>query len=439
MAIRITERDRTAILSSLGAGVVPRVGLAHVQVGRKAEVTAMLQDLANVEAGGAAVRFVVGRFGSGKTFFMYLMQTVALERKFVVAKADITVDRRLAASGGQARSLFSELMKGVATRGKPDGGALANLVERWVGSVADEVTAQGGASDAVGAEIRKRLKPLEDLVGGYDFANVLAQYYKGFSTDNDALRSAAVRWLRGEYTTKTQARADLGVRSIIDDDSFYDYLKLFARFVRIAGHAGLIVCLDELVVLSHRLSSRTSRNNNYEAILRIINDCLQGNVEGLGFIFAATEDCLTDKRRGLFSYEALATRLADNRFAREGMVDLSGPVLRLAPLTPEDCYVLLFNIRHVQALGDSARYLLPDDGIEAYLKSCRERLGAAYFQTPRETVKDFVGLLNVLAQNSQADYKTLIGNIKTTQVQTLDEAVANPVAEVEDGLTTFKL
>jgi hypothetical protein len=385
------------------------------------------------------VRFVVGRFGSGKTFFVHLIQTVALERKFVVAKADITTDRRVAASGGQARSLFSELMKNVATKGKPDGGALASLVERWVGSVGEEITAAGGSSEAVGAEIRRRLKPLEELVSGYDFAHVLAQYYQGFSAGNDGLRTAAIRWLRGEYTTKTEARSDLGVRSIIDDDSFYDFLKLFAKFVRIAGNSGLLVCLDELVVLSHRLNSRASRNNNYEAILRIINDCLQGNVEGLGFIFAATEECLTDKRRGLFSYEALATRLADNRFAGEGLVDLSGPVLRLAPLTPEDCFVLLHNIRHIQALGDPGRYLLPDSGVEQYLQSCKQRLGSAYFQTPRDTVKDFVGLLNVLAQNPRVDYQTLIGQIKTTQVQTQDDAVAHPAVEADDGLTSFKL
>ena len=389
MVVRITERDRAAILSSLGAGVVPRVGLPHIQVGRKAEVTAMLGDLERVENGSAGVRFIVGRFGSGKTFFVYLMQTVALEKKFVVAKADITTERRLSASGGQARSLFSELMKNVATKGKPDGGALANIVERWVGSIAEELSASGNNADAVTNEIKKRLQPLQDLVCGYDFSHVLGQYYKGFATGNDGLRASAIRWLRGEYTTKTEARSDLGVRSIIDDDSFYDYLKLFAKFVRIAGHAGLIVCLDELVVLSHRLNSRISRNNNYEAILRIINDCLQGSVEGLGFMFAATEECLTDKRRGLFSYEALATRLADNRFAGNGLVDLSGPVLRLAPLTPEDCYVLLHNIRHVQALGDASRYLLPDDGIVSYLGSCQGSNGSGLFPNPTRNRQGF--------------------------------------------------
>ena len=334
--MKINERERTAILSSLAAGVVPRIGLHHVQVGRKPEVAAMLQDLQKVADGSSAVRFIVGRFGAGKSFFLNLVQTVALERKLVVARADITTERRLHASNGQARSLFSELIKNLSTRSRPEGGALASLVERWVGDVAHEVNPTGAADNA--QAVQKRLaelcKPLQDLVSGYDFATVIGQYYRGYLEHNEALQTAAIRWLRAEYTTKTEARQDLGVRSIIDDDSFYDYLKLFAKFVRIAGYAGLLVCLDELVVLSHRLNSKVARNNNYEAVLRILNDCLQGSVEGLGVIFAATDDCMFDKRRGLFSYEALASRLASNRFASGGLVDLSGAVIQLANLSP---------------------------------------------------------------------------------------------------------
>jgi hypothetical protein len=227
------------------------------------------------------------------------------------------------------------------------------------------------------------------------------------------------------------------VRSIIDDSSLYEYLKLFAAFVRIAGYAGLIVCLDELVVLSHRLNNRTARENNYEAILHIVNDCLQGNVEGVGFLFAATDECITDKRRGLFSYEALATRLAANRFAGEGIVDFSGPVLNLANLTPEDCYVLLLNLRRVHAGGDESKYLLTNDGIEVYLQSCQQRMGAAYFQTPRDTVKDFIGLLNVLQQNPSADWRALIGQLKTQAPAPPESEVA--VADHDDDLASFKV
>ncbi|MFA6132802.1 MAG: ATP-binding protein [Phycisphaerae bacterium] len=439
MSVKLTQRERAAILNSLAAGVVPRIGLEHVQVDRKEEVAGLLEDLKRVEADGASVRFVVGRFGTGKSFLLNLIRTVALERKFVVVQADITTQRRLHATGGEARSLYSELMKNLCTRSKPEGSALPNLIERWVSDVAFQVKNGGGDDAAVEAKLQELCKPLQDLVSGYDFVNVIAQYYRGYLQQNEILQSAAVRWLRAEYSTKTEARQDLGVRSIIDDHSIYDYLKLFARFVKIAGYAGLLVCLDELVVLSHRLNNRIARNNNYESILRIVNDCLQGGVQNLSFIFAATDECLTDKRRGLFSYEALATRLAENRFASQDMVDMSGPVMRLKPLTPEDCYVLLNNIRSVHAGGNGAPCVLPEESIEAYLASCQQRMGAAYFQTPRETIKDWVGLLNVVQQNSTADWKQLIGEIKTVAAGSVDPSVAAATKDADDDLTTFKM
>lgn len=412
-AAPIREKDRSAILSALGAGVVPAVGLHHLQVGRKAEVNAILGDLQQAELGGAGVRFVVGQFGAGKSFFLNLVQTVALERKFIVARADITTERRLQGSGGQARSLFAELTKNVATRSRPEGGALGSVVERWISDLAHEIKSRGGSDGEVQECVLDRLKPLKELVAGYDFAQVLATYYRGHAENKPDLQAAAIRWLRGEYTTKTEARNDLGVRSIVDDDSLYDSIKLLAAFFRIAGFKGLLVCLDELVVLSHRLNNRQARDRNYEAVLRIVNDCLQGSVEGILFLFAATDDCLTDRRRGLFSYEALATRLATNRFAADGLVDMSGPVIKLASLTPEDCFVLLHNIRRVHARGQNEDALLPEEAIVAYLDSCNRRMGAAYFQTPRETVKDFVGLLNVLEQNPSADWRQLVGQLTT--------------------------
>jgi hypothetical protein len=437
MAIRILDRERSAILNSLAAGVVPRIGLHHIQVGRKREVAALLEDLNRIERGAAVVRFVVGRFGAGKSFFLNLIQTVALERKYIVVRADITTDRRPHATAGQARALYAALMQNLSTRSRPEGGALGNLIERWIGDVAHSVTTAGGTESDVEKKLTELCMPLQDLVSGYDFAAVLTQYYRGHLQGNDALRSAALRWLRGEYSTKTEARQDLGVRTIIDDHSFYDYLKLFAAFARIAGYAGLLVCLDELVVLSHRLNNRTARENNYEAILHIVNDCLQGNVQGLGFIFAATDDCIFDKRRGLFSYEALATRLASNRFAGDDMIDFAGPVLNLANLTPEDCFVLLQNLRRVHAGGDESKHILPDEAIEAYLQSCQQRMGAAYFQTPRDTVKDFLGLLNVLEQNPSADWRNLIGEIKTVAPGPNQSEMS--VTDPDDDLATFKV
>lgn len=455
MTIRL--RERTAIIQSLSAGVVPAIGLQHIQVGRADEVAALVHDLQLVEQGGAAIRFIVGRFGSGKTFFLNLIRNVALNRKFVVVQADITTDRRLHGSSGQARSLFGELMKNLSTAAKPEGGALQNLVERWVGDIEHDVLSGGGSAEDVAGQISNKAESLQSLVNGYDFAAVLGKYYEGHRTHNDDLQQAAVRWLRAEYSSKTQARQELGVRSIIDDESFYDSLKLLAAFVRLAGYQGLLVSLDELVVLSHRLNNTVSRNNNYEAILRILNDCLQGQTSGLMVLFAGTDDCLEDRRRGLFSYAALAARLAPNRFAQEGRRDLAGPVVKLDSLTPEDCFVLLHNIRNVFASGDTAKHLLPDEAIAEYLKQCHERMGAAYYQTPRDTVKDFTGLLKVLEQNPDTDWRQLLQQfakspvsvpipdavpmVDSAEVET-SEASARPAQKpesAEEDLSKFRL
>jgi hypothetical protein len=408
MGTTIKPRERETIIRALQAGVVPRIGLHHIQVGRKDEVAALLSDIENVEKGGAAVRFIIGRFGTGKTFFLNLVRTVALEKKFVVASADITNERRLHATGGQARALYSELMKNLATRAKPLGGALSSVVERWISTVDHRIRTDGGDDADVEKEIYRQLLPLQDLVSGYDFAAVLNQYLRGYLTHNDPLRESAIRWLRAEYSTKTDARRDLGVRSIIDDANIYDYLKLLAAFVHLAGYQGLWINIDEMVVLSHRLPSSRARQANYEAILHVVNDCLQCNVGRIGFLFSGTDEFLEDRRRGLFSYEALATRLADNTFARDGVKDLSGPVIRLDNLTPEDIYVLLTNIRRVHATGRSDMHPVPDEALESFLQYCSRILGDAYFKTPRDSVKNFIQFLNVLEQNPQKSWRDVL-------------------------------
>jgi P-loop Domain of unknown function (DUF2791) len=435
-AIRIKERDRQAIIKALRAGVVPRVGLQHVQVGRKAEVAAIVEDLTHAEQGGAGVRFVIGRFGAGKSFFLNLATTVALEKGFLVARADITTDRRLHGTGGQARALFAELMRNLASKARPEGGALGPVLEKWISEVVHEV---GDDDGAIEEAIVSKLRPLQDLVSGFELHVLLSKYTRAYKTGDDATQQCVIRWLRAEYDTKTEARNDLGVRTIIEDRDFYDYLKLVAAFARIAGYKGLLVCIDELVVLSHRLASRQARHANYEAILRIVNDCLQGNVEGLQILFGGTDECLTDKRRGLHSYEALATRLSQNEFDRNG-TDLTGPVITLKSLTPEDLFVLLMRVRDVFARGDSSKYLLPDEGLTAFLEYSRRRLGEEFFASPRDTVTRFVGFLQLLETDAALDWRVALGQVGGLAVEpsTSAEAKSDPVPEGDD-LVQFKL
>lgn len=405
---RIRPKVRDAIVQSLRAGVVPRVGQQHIQVGRVRELEALLKDIDRVADGGSTIRLVIGEFGSGKTFFLNLVRSVAMQRRLVAVHADLTPERRLYGSGGMARSLYAELMRNLATRSRPEGGALPSVVERFVSSALQE-----GRTRAQGVEevIHDRLQALSEMVGGYDFGQVIAAYWRGHDSGNEQLKSDAVRWLRGEFRTRTDARRALGVRSIVDDSNVYDQLKLMALFVRLAGYSGLLVCLDEMVNL-YKLANTRARSTNYEQILRILNDSLQGSSVGLGVLLGGTPEFLMDTRKGLYSYAALQTRLAANTFAVDGLVDLSGPVLHLSNLTPEDLYVLLAKIRHVFAAGNPAGYLVPDEALEQFLVHCSERIGDAYFRTPRNTVTAFVNLLAVLEQNPGASWQQLLGGVE---------------------------
>jgi hypothetical protein len=440
----IKRRERDAILQSLQAGLVPRLGLHLIQVGRKDEMIASLADLERIETGGAAFRIVMGRFGSGKSFMLNVVRAAALQKKLVVIQADMSMERRIHASGGEARALYSELVKNLAIKTKPDGGALRNLCEGWISGIQSEVKSAGGSDDEVKRRIYEDLKDIKDCVGGFEFAQVLEKYYEGYATGNDGLQDAAMRWLRGEFTTKTDARTALGVRRIIDDENFYDSLKLLAAFCVKAGYAGLLVNLDEMVVLSHRLPSARARQSNYEAILTMLNDCLQGVVKNLGFILAGTDEFLEDQRRGLYSYEALRSRLAQNRFAGQGVKDFSGPVIRLQTMSPEDLYVLLENIRHVHAFGDPSKHLLPDEALKAVLKKASETLGADYYKTPRDTIRYFVGLLNVIEQNPGRSWQSFLGAgiiAKSNNVVSTEEEIAKgvpPPKDMEDNLETLK-
>lgn len=404
---RIRPRDRDAIIQSLRAGVVPRVGQQHIQVGRANEVSALVTDIDRIADGGSAIRFVIGEYGAGKSFFLNLVRSIALERKLVTVHADLSPDRRLHATGGQSRSLYSELMRNLSTRAKPDGGAMRSVVERFIGESLKLARERDVSPEAV---IRERLAELQELTGGYDFAEIIATYWRAHESDSEQMSADVVRWLRGEFSTKTDARAALGVRTIVDDGNFYDQLKLFARFVRMAGFEGILVCLDEMVNL-YKLSNTKARNSNYEQILRILNDCLQGSAHGLGFAMGGTPDMLLDSRRGMYSYDALQSRLAENTFAAGGLVDYSGPVLRLANLSPEDMYVLLNKLRHVFAGGDPSSHLVPDDALEAFMNHCKSRVGDAYFRTPRNTIKEFVNLLAVLEQNPGVEWSDLIDRV----------------------------
>ena len=436
----ITKREAKTILTSLSAGVVPRTGLRHVSVGRLPEVAALKNDLDHNREGGATVRFVIGKFGSGKSFLLQLMRTYALESKFVVADADFSPERRLFGSGDEAIATYRELMKNLSTQTRPDGNALPTIIERWISGIQTNVATESGLDHAspefvnqVKSQIFSTLNDMQELIHGFDFGSVLAAYYQGYADNNEELKSSALRWLRGEYGTKTEAYDALKIRTIINSDNFYDYLKVFAVFFKKIGYSGFTVCLDEAAYL-YTITNSVSRKNNYEVILSIINDCLQGKASYIGFIFGGTPEFMEDQRRGLFSYEALRSRLAGNRFLGEGLHDFTGPVIKLSSLTAEEIFVLLQKIREIHLSQATTPVKMTDQDIHTYMEETLRRMGAREFTTPRELVREFVNLLNLLVQYPDKTWQEIVMGLpapKEEQPQDL------PPATDEDPLDRF--
>jgi hypothetical protein len=412
--LKINKRESTAVINSLSGGVVPRIGLEHIAVGREREIKAFLQDLENIAEGGATFRFIIGRYGSGKSFMLQLIRNHAMEQGFVVADVDLSPERRLAGTNGQGVATYRELMRNIATKTNPDGGAMKLILERWISGILTQVAqatgkrpSDDGFDDEVESKILEVVKDMENLVHGFDFATVVTAYWRGYRADDDEKKDAALRWLRGEFAVKSEAKSALGVRVIIDDDSWYDYIKLFAKFVADIGYKGLFILIDEAVHL-YKITHTVSRQNNYDKLLALFNDSMQGRAENLGILMGGTPDFLEDSRRGLYSYEALRTRLVPGRTVMNGFQDTSAPVIRLETLTAENILELLQRLAEVHAVHYKYKKTLTTAQLQDFMNELVNRLGAKDLLTPREVVRDFIESLNILQQNPQLTFKQLI-------------------------------
>ncbi len=417
--MQIKSKEATAIINSLTGGVVPKLGIQHITVGRKKEISAMIKALEEVENDHSIVKFWIGEFGSGKSFMLHLLNTIAIKKKFVVSNADFTPEKRLYANDRKAVALYSAIIDNLAIRTKPEGGALESLLEKWIEEILMSVSEELKVSidelqeDKNAQHVRNRImKVINELtdVGGFNFGTIMTKYFEGYIHDDIVLRKNAVRWLKGEYTTKTDARRDLGVREIIDDLNYYDMLKNFSRFFKSIGYQGLMINLDEAINL-YKIPNKQAREKNYEKILSIYNDCYQGNTKNLFFNFAGTEDFLENERRGLFSYDALKTRLESNQFETMEIRDFSQPVIKLLPLNHNEIFVLLKKLKEIFDINYSSNINFSDEDIKHYMEYKLNQQGAAEFLTPREVIRYFLNILNILRQNPSVNKAELFSSI----------------------------
>ena len=428
-----------SLLLSVSAGVVPRAGAPYIAIGRKDEISALLSDLEQVNDGCGTMRFIIGRYGSGKSFLMQLVRGYALEQNFITADADLSPERRLYGSSGSGVATYRELIKNMASKSSPDGAALPKLIARWIDTLKSELMSEGVSPDSsdfplkLDIKVFDRLRDVEDMVGGFDFARVVSRYYVAHINGDDEQKSACLRWLRGEFSTKTEARSQLGFSTsvIIDDDNWYDFLKLWAILVRFMGYRGLVVFIDECVNL-YKITHRVSRENNYEKILSMFNDTLQGRAPGLALIFGGTPQFMDDTRRGLFSYEALRSRLCDSRFSSDEYRNLIGPVIRLKRLTDDELFALISRITKLYAVNYGKEPRITESQMVEFLNVSLDKAGADSMITPREMLRDYMTVLNILMQNDGISFENIIAEVDhTPKSESVNNEAENDKAPIQ--------
>ena len=426
---KVPRRIAQTVINSLKGGVVPRIGLPYITVGRKNEIQALLHDVDIIADGGASFRFIVGRYGSGKSFLLQTIRNYVMDKGFVVADADLSPERRLQGTRGQGLATYRELIGNLSTKTKPEGGALTLVLDRWINGVQTEALQETGLEPGnpeltkiVDKKIYTVTSSVSELVHGFEFGRLISQYYRAYIHGDDETKAKVVRWFRGEYTTKREAREELGINMIISDDDWSDYLKLFSSFFRMAGYVGLMIMIDELVNI-YKIPNSITRQNNYEKMLTMYNDTLQGKARYLGIIMGATPQAIEDKRRGIYSYEALRSRLAEGKFSRPGARDLLAPVIRLEPLVAEEMLVLCEKLADMHAGLYGYEPHTTTESLAAFIKIEYERIGADVNITPREVIRDFIELLDLLYQNPDMSIMELLNSDAFTY--TKSEAVSD--------------
>lgn len=403
MAAAIPPRIANVLINALKSGVVPRVGLEYITVGRRQEISAILRDIEMIGEGGASFRFIVGKYGSGKSFLLQTVRNYAAGSGFAVVDADLSPERRFAGTKGQGLATYKELIRNLSVKSKPDGGALPLILEKWIAGIQTAVKAETGAEgEAFDRLVEQRIYAvagsLEGMVNGFEFAKAVALYWKAYRNDDPALKSMVLRWFRGEYPTRTESKRDLGINFIVTDETWYDFLKLFAAFLVGAGYRGLLVLIDELVNI-FKIPNAVTRANNYEKILTMYNDVLQGKAQHIGFLMGGTPQCIEDRYKGVFSYEALRSRLSEGHFSTDALQDLSAPIIRLKMLSQEEMYILVEKLRDIHAGLYHYAPALGREELLYFLTVEYNRVGAQTHITPREIIRDFIELLNILFQN----------------------------------------
>ncbi|MBU5427676.1 ATP-binding protein [Tissierella pigra] len=417
MKNRVNPKEADNIIKALEGGVVPRRGIQHLLVGRNEEVQEIISILESITQGGSDIRFWIGDFGSGKSFMLRTIESIAVQKNFVVSTVDLTPTRRFYSSDGKAKSLYNEIINNIVIQTSQDGNAINTIIEEWINRIITNISERDNIpinqllmienKKIVENEILNITSCFKSVGLSYELGQAISKYYEGIAEDNKVLKLKALRWIRGDIDTRTESKRELGIERIINDDNWYDAIKNLAELFSDIGYSGFVVNFDEAVNL-YKLPMAQTRERNYEKILNIFNECKSNTARGLFINFGATRKTIFDEHRGMSSYGALKGRLGSDGNLNSRLINTNKTALLLKPLTVEEIYTLLDNLNSIYNIHYRKNISMTTENIQIYMEEQLNRPGAAEFLTPRAVIKDYLEVLDLIRQNPDEEIESIV-------------------------------
>lgn len=382
-----------SIINALKNGNVPPEGVGEICVGRERELEEFDKIFSKVKDGAAVTRFLNGEFGSGKSFFLKLLEERALADNFVVAKVTLSRDVPFNKFEVVYRSIVASLRCKTGT-------SLEHIIEKWTTQLRmmalRETTDPYQQERIVIDNINNDLKEVRKHAT--TFAAAIENYYKLSARGDQETAKYAMAWLSGEKNIPYTIKRQFGVKGDIDRENAFKYLEALSSFLMALKYSGLIILIDEAEHIM-TLHTKKLRDTAYDYMRFIYDECSLGRFHNTLFIFAGTPEFFEDPKMGVPSYTALNERIED--VLNTEFKDLRKPIIRLDGFKKDNLMELSDRLisMHEEVYEWEAKPVRESlDGIIARHEANAELTG---YISPRNFVKSFISVLDVVQQNPE--------------------------------------
>lgn len=384
------------IIDSLRNGTVPAEGTENIAVGIDEELTEIQDQIERTREDKSAFKFIIGDYGSGKTFFSTSVREMAYDKKFVVSSVVISQETPL----HKFEELYRKIMEGMRTSENKKIPAFNFILEEWLLNIEDKVIEIEGLdpyedSKKFQIEMNKRINEELMIVGSIaaSFANAIRAFYKAKYEGDTVLAQGAVAWLKGD-NVRAELKSKLGVIGTITRENSFEFFRALLQMIKTAGYEGLMIILDEVETVQ-KLVRKDMRSAAYENLRFFIDESDRNSFPSCFFLYTGTTD-LMESEKGFKSLEPLYQRIKVEREKGDKFKNLRQPVMFLDGLNRDRLYEVACRVRniHGQVYSWMPNDKLTDDFIKRLINDMTLGFGGEINIGPRGFLRTLIDILD---------------------------------------------